>query len=227
MSKVVETIENHDLIPVVDGEIGGIKQPVVDGRTLHAAMGVKSAFSHWVTRRIEKYVFVEGLHYQDVSANFDKNLQGGRPTNIYTFSLSMAKELAMVEPSEMGRKVRRYFIQCERDLLMNQCANMQRNEKIAERDREKEDREFCHLHELTTSRVLYWAIKKRDHIYQPGMDHDLLFSILEDIQASIYKEHIRSFKRKFPFAYSSEYFLQMKSFIKNWTPVFFTNSSAP
>ncbi|MDO8845583.1 antA/AntB antirepressor family protein [Methylicorpusculum sp.] len=226
MSKVVKTIDNKEVIPVVDGEIGGIKQPVVDGRTLHAAMGVSRDFTTWMKKRISDYGFQKGVDY--VLTKTGEQLPSGTKYSCdYALTLEMAKELAMIERNDMGRKIRRYFIQCERDLLMNQCANMQRNEKIAERDREKEDREFCHLHELTTSRVLYWAIKKRDHIYQPGMDHDLLFSILEDIQASIYKEHIRSFKRKFPFAYSSEYFLEMKSFIKNWTPVFFTNSSAP
>ena len=43
-----------------------------------------------------------------------KNPKGGRPTKEYILTLDMAKELAMVEKSDIGRKVRKYFIECER-----------------------------------------------------------------------------------------------------------------
>lgn len=38
----------------------------------------------------------------------------GRPTKEYILTLDMAKELARVEKSDIGRKVRKYFIECER-----------------------------------------------------------------------------------------------------------------
>ena len=80
------------LIPIID--TNGVK--AVDARLLHQAMEVKTKdFSMWITRRIEKYGFVENIDYELSHKNVDNST--GRPTNEYTLSLDMAKELAMVE----------------------------------------------------------------------------------------------------------------------------------
>ena len=116
--------EQHDtqLIPVTEGEIGGVKCLVVDARSLHEKLGVGRDFTTWIKHRIESYGYSEGEDYQNaISPNLaNQNLQvngSDRKSRQYCLSLDMAKELAMVEKNAMGRAVRRYFIQCKKELL--------------------------------------------------------------------------------------------------------------
>ncbi|WP_244427362.1 phage antirepressor KilAC domain-containing protein [Bartonella rattimassiliensis] len=66
-----------------------------------------------MTERINKYNFVENRDYI-VFPNFGKNLQGGRPSKEYHLTLSVAKELSMLENNKKGREARLYFIECEK-----------------------------------------------------------------------------------------------------------------
>lgn len=80
-------------------------------------------FSDWIKDRIEKYDFIENKDYVLVSVNSEikKSGRGGDRRSIdYFGTLSMAKELAMVENNEMGKAARRYFIQCEELLKVEQ-----------------------------------------------------------------------------------------------------------
>lgn len=74
--------------------------------------------------RIEEYKFNENSDFI-VFTNLGENPLGGRPTKEYRLSLDMGKELAMVENNEEGRKVRRYFIECEKALRANMVARRQ------------------------------------------------------------------------------------------------------
>lgn len=82
----------------------------VDARELHAFLAVGRDFTTWIRDRIEQYGFIEG---QDFSPVLGKS-SGGRPGTEYAISLDMAKELAMVERNEQGKRARAYFIECER-----------------------------------------------------------------------------------------------------------------
>ncbi|RYM57873.1 antA/AntB antirepressor family protein [Serratia liquefaciens] len=119
------------LVPVISGQIGGRESNIVSAKALHKALGVGNDFSTWIKLRIDEYGFVLGADYAVFdSPNFRnqsaKNDQvesgwvtkrgGDRRSKDYGLSLSMAKELAMVERNEQGRAVRRYFIQCEQEL---------------------------------------------------------------------------------------------------------------
>lgn len=101
-----------DLIPTFNGILDGIEQPLVDARTLHAFLEVGRDFSNWIKARIFDYDFVENQDYVLTLAK-----KGERQNVIvheYHLTLDMAKELAMVERSERGRQVRRYFIALEK-----------------------------------------------------------------------------------------------------------------
>ena len=121
-SAVPQVPADMPVIKVTQGQVGGVTCLVVDARDLHTALGVKRDFTNWLKNRIGDYDFANGKDYEQTDspnlANQDSNHGGDRKSKKYTLTLSMAKELAMVEKNVMGRAVRRYFIQCERDLLL-------------------------------------------------------------------------------------------------------------
>lgn len=99
----------NSIIPVtIDIET---KEQLVNGRDLHEGLGSKRQFSDWIKQRIDKYGFVDG---EDFTVH--KFVNGKTVQIDYILTLDMAKELAMVDGSEKGREVRRYFINCEKEL---------------------------------------------------------------------------------------------------------------
>src|SRR5690606_15518208 len=86
-------------------------QILIDARSLHQNLGVKSIFANWIKSRIEDYGFEEG---RDFFPNLEKSLFG-RPKKEFHLTLDMAKELAMLERNEVGREIRRYFIAKEKE----------------------------------------------------------------------------------------------------------------
>ena len=81
---------------------------MVDARTLHGALGPKRQFTKWVQERITDYGFVEGPDFQSKMTK-----TSGRPRQDYLITVDMAKELSMLERSDTGREIRRYYIEME------------------------------------------------------------------------------------------------------------------
>ena len=114
-------------IKVVQKDFNGEKKRFVNARELHKWLGVGKFFANWIKDRIEKYDFVENLDYFITIANSGNGLSTQSKGKIvdaktgkvvakeYVLSVDMAKELAMVENSEIGKKVRKYFIRVEGD----------------------------------------------------------------------------------------------------------------
>jgi anti-repressor protein len=92
---------------------------VVDARSLHEVLESKQQFTDWIKNRIEKYDFEEGKSYFINLCNRSDGLSG-KPRQEYLLTISTAKEIAMVENSEMGRKIRLYFIQIEQRYIAEQ-----------------------------------------------------------------------------------------------------------
>jgi phage anti-repressor protein len=99
-------------LPLTRQTIEGKQVNTVNARDLHAFLAVGRDFSNWIKDRIAEYAFLDGLDYV-VFAKSGVNPQGGRPQKEYAISMNMAKELAMVERNDEGRRARRYFINCE------------------------------------------------------------------------------------------------------------------
>ncbi|WP_273719097.1 MULTISPECIES: antA/AntB antirepressor family protein [Bartonella] len=103
----------NTLIPISEQTVGQETVQTVNARNLHTFLEAKRDFSNWIKDRINKYNLLENQDYL-VFTNFGENLQGGRPSKDYALSLSVAKELSMVENNKKGREARLYFIECER-----------------------------------------------------------------------------------------------------------------
>lgn len=87
----------------------------VSGRELHKGLEIETPYKQWMNRMIS-YGFEENTDYILVT---QKSLTNN-PRNPYTnqtdhiMTLDMAKEISMIQRSDIGRKIRGYFIKVER-----------------------------------------------------------------------------------------------------------------
>jgi phage anti-repressor protein len=98
-------------------KLNGSKFPV-KASVLHRNLEVDMRLREWLPLRIEEYGFVKNTDFE-----IRHKKVCGQPlkfqrlvSNVY-LTLNTAKELAMVEKSEVGRRVRKYFLKCEKQLL--------------------------------------------------------------------------------------------------------------
>ena len=111
------------LIPVFTVAIAEENAQFCNARNLHACLQVGRDFSNWIKDRIEQYGFIEGEDYSPNLARIPG--KRGQPRMDYHLTLDMAKELAMIENNAVGRKVRRYFIQAEKELRKRLIAELE------------------------------------------------------------------------------------------------------
>lgn len=116
-------------LPLTEQAIEGRQVKTVNSRELHAFLKVGRDFSNWIKDRIAEYGFAEGIDYVLIRQirRIKQGRGGDRRSKEYALSLNMAKELAMVERNDEGRRARRYFIDCETLLIavapeLNQAA---------------------------------------------------------------------------------------------------------
>lgn len=87
------------------------------GRDLHQALESKEKYSDWIRRMLE-YGFTENVDYTIFlvqKKNESDHTSGiSRPRVEHQMTLDMAKEIAMVQRTSVGQKVRRYFIEVEK-----------------------------------------------------------------------------------------------------------------
>lgn len=105
----------NELIPILFADVGGEQIQTCNARELHSFLDVGKDFSTWIKDRIKKYDFIEGVDFAKIDSPVSRNQRGGDRRSIeYYISLSMAKELSMVERNAKGKEARLYFIECER-----------------------------------------------------------------------------------------------------------------
>lgn len=102
----------------IDGDI----VQTVNARELHAFLEIGKDFSTWITDRINKYNLLENQDFV-CSPILGSKGRGGHNRKDYHLTLSVAKELSMLENNKKGKEARLYFIECERRL--KQVATLQ------------------------------------------------------------------------------------------------------
>lgn len=86
----------------------------VSMRALHEGLGVGRDFTTWA-HQMFGYGFDEGTDFVEVLPGSGENPSGGRPRRDWALTLDAAKEISMLQRTERGQQVRRYFIQVEKE----------------------------------------------------------------------------------------------------------------
>lgn len=103
------------LIPI---DYSNSERPTVLGRHLHDVLEVKSHYKDWFPRMCE-YGFEEGVDYVKYDDPLEKErpeitVSNPNPKTNHQLTLDMAKEIAMIQRTPIGRKIRKYFIEAEK-----------------------------------------------------------------------------------------------------------------
>lgn len=82
--------------------------PTVSGRELHEALEVTTRYNDWFSRMCE-YGFTKNKDFYSILSKST----GGRPSTDHAITIPMAKELCMIQRTDIGRQFRQYFIAVE------------------------------------------------------------------------------------------------------------------
>nr|WP_288829813.1 phage antirepressor KilAC domain-containing protein [uncultured Clostridium sp.] len=85
--------------------------PTVSGRELHDALEINTKYVDWFSRMCE-YGFVETQDYFPILRNRSDGLPG-KPMTDHQLTIDMAKQLCMIQRTDIGRQFRQYFIKVE------------------------------------------------------------------------------------------------------------------
>ena len=106
MEENLKVIEG-EIVPIYENKKG---ERLINARELHDALKSKRDFSNWINDRIKKYHFEENEDFLTILLKSN----GGRPKREYILRIDVAKEICMIENNEIGRKIRKYFIEVEK-----------------------------------------------------------------------------------------------------------------
>lgn len=136
----------NELIPIQENN----GQRAVNARDLHAFLQVGKDFSNWIKGRVDKYDFVEGKDFEVLYFDYRGNLLNIRHAKLgdsennqvskieYALSISMAKELSMLENNERGKQARKYFIACEEQVTKRELSRKELLLMALQAEEEKE-----------------------------------------------------------------------------------------
>ena len=109
------------IVPIYENET---KERLINARELFYLLrgnSTKTKFADWIKQRIIQYEFIENIEFVKIR-NFTKVGNLKRPQLDYYIKIDMAKELCMIENTDIGKRIRKYFIEVEeryRNILNN------------------------------------------------------------------------------------------------------------
>ena len=90
--------------------------PTVSGRELHAALMIDTPYHKWFPRMCE-YGFAEGIDFnsdKNVRVQIEGSRSVSREVTDHQLTIDMAKELCMIQRTEIGKRCREYFLNLEK-----------------------------------------------------------------------------------------------------------------
>ncbi len=97
---------DNEIVPVYQTDTG---EKVVYGSELHKVLGSPSTYREWAKRRLLDIDAVEKDDFEGVEIS----TPSGQKKKDHIIKLDSAKEMAMLERNEIGKKVRKHFIEIE------------------------------------------------------------------------------------------------------------------
>ena len=139
------------LIPIYENDS---HDRLINARELFYALRKKTTtkFSDWIKQRINQYEFIENEEFFKIR-NFTMVGNLKRYQMDYYITIDMAKELCMVENNEIGKKIRRYFIEAEKRyrLIANNPSNIFDFMRLALDEIEKNEQKIVKVEKIALS----------------------------------------------------------------------------
>lgn len=91
------------------------EKDLVSARELHELLEIKTPYHKWFSRMLE-YGFIENQDFLTVGQKCPIANGGYQTVTDHAITLDMAKELCMTQKNDIGKRVRKYFIERDKKL---------------------------------------------------------------------------------------------------------------
>lgn len=180
----------NELIPVTQNKNGEL---LVSARDLHKVLKVEKAFSTWIQVQLEN---VDAIENEDFFPLKEKST-GGRPSIDYALKIDIAKEISMVvgvsprtnkETRKISKQVRKYFLECERQLKENKL-QLTRKEELQLKLFSNDSMEVVNAHKELVQIEIQEATKP---LYREiNHKEDVIVGLVEDIDLATKRQRIK------------------------------------
>lgn len=180
----------NELIPVTQNKNGEL---LVSARDLHKVLKVEKAFSTWIQVQLEN---VDAIENEDFFPLKEEST-GGRPSIDYALKIDIAKEISMVvgvsprtnkETRKISKQVRKYFLECERQLKENKL-QLTRKEELQLKLFSNDSMEVVNAHKELVRIEIQEATKP---LYKEiNHKEDVIVGLVENIDLSTKRQRIK------------------------------------